>query len=204
MPDLIRTLSRKLKGRLAIISGRALADLDRHLGPLDVAMAGSHGGEFRQTGSSRVQLLADPLPERAAMSLRAIAEDLGGLLVETKPSSAAIHYRSRPEVEAEVVARTVSLAAESGLVVKRGKMVAELMMPEADKGAAVRRFMAMAPFSGTRPLFIGDDITDEDAFRTVSDLGGAGILVGPQRETAALWRLPCVAGVHAWLKAAIA
>ncbi len=204
LPQLLRALSEKLDGRLAIISGRALADLDRHLGHLDIAMAGSHGGEFRHAGSSEILSLADPLPGEIEHGLRAIAEDHGGLLVEPKPFSAAIHYRSRPEAEADVVARAGLLARSAGLALKHGKMVAELVMPGSDKGNAVRRFMEMPEFSGTRPIFVGDDVTDEDAFRIVLDHEGGGILVGPERETAALWRLPGVADVHAWLKAALA
>lgn len=204
LPGLLTRLAHMLDGRLAVISGRALADLDRHLGTLDVAMAGSHGGEFRQAGSAEVHFLADPLPGRVVTSLRAIAEDLGGLLVEPKPFSAAIHYRGKSEAESEVLARTGALAREAGLNLKRGKMVAELVMPGSDKGNAVRRFMEMPVFAGTRPIFVGDDITDEDAFKIVVDHGGGGILVGPERETAALWRLPGVADVHAWLKAALA
>lgn len=204
LPGIIRDIAARLDGRLAIVSGRPLHDLDRHLGPLDVAMAGSHGGEFRPAGSNEVHALADPIPPDIVASLHAIASDLGGLLVETKPCSAAIHFRERPDLEANVLARAASLAESAGLVLKGGKMVAELLMPGADKGRAVERFIQLPPFGGTRPLFVGDDVTDEDAFRSVLDHEGGGILVGPERETAAVWRLPGVADVHAWLKAALA
>ncbi len=60
--------------------------------------------------------------------------------------------------------------------------------------------MREAPFDGTAPVFVGDDLTDEHAFRAVADLGGAGVLVGPQRETAARFRLPSVAAVSEWLE----
>jgi trehalose 6-phosphate phosphatase len=78
-------------------------------------------------------------------------------------------------------------------------MVIELRPPGADKGDAVRAFMTEPDFAGARPLFVGDDLTDEDAFRAAADLGGGGILVGPQRETAAKWRLEDVGAVSAWL-----
>jgi trehalose 6-phosphate phosphatase len=81
-------------------------------------------------------------------------------------------------------------------------MVSELRPPGADKGDAVRAFMTEPDFAGARPLFVGDDLTDEDAFRAAADLGGGGILVGPPRETAARWRLEDVASVSAWLGAA--
>ena len=202
LPELLYKLARLLEGRLAIVSGRSLADLDRHLGPLPVAMAGSHGGEMRDAGRAAVQSLAAPLPLPVAEAVRAVAADHGGLLVEAKPSSIAIHYRDRPRAEADVQARTGAIAATHGLATKHGKMVSELVMPGADKGSAINRFMMLAPFSGTRPIFVGDDVTDEDAFRAVLQYDGGGILVGPERETAALWRIGSVAHVHAWLRAA--
>lgn len=203
LPGLIRKLSRRMNGRLAIISGRSLAALDKHLGPLDVAMAGSHGGEFRGTGSGQVEALAAPLSEVVEAELTRFAQKRPGLLVEPKPFSIAVHYRDRPEAEGELLAHAQALAQAEVMEVKHGKMVIELVMPGSDKGSAVAKFMAMSAFSGTRPLFVGDDRTDEDAFVKVLDYGGGGVLVGPDRETAAHWWLPGVMEVHAWLRAAV-
>jgi trehalose 6-phosphate phosphatase len=72
-----------------------------------------------------------------------------------------------------------------------------------DKGTAIRRWMSRAPMRGTRPVFLGDDITDEAAFAAVRDLDGAGILVGAPRPTAALYRLANPAIARAWLSAAL-
>jgi trehalose 6-phosphate phosphatase len=94
-----------------------------------------------------------------------------------------------------------SLASATGLSVQSGKMVAELRPAGADKGDAVRAFMAEPPFAGARPVFVGDDLTDEDAFRAAADLGGGGVLVGPARDSAARWRLAGVAAVSDWLHA---
>lgn len=200
LPGLLTRLNQWLDGRLAVISGRALADLDRHLGPVGVAMAGSHGGEFRASPDADPVPLADPLPDEVLAQIQAISERLGGLLVEAKPFSAAIHYRDRQEAEHDVLQSAEALAHEAGIRLKRGKMVAELVMPGSDKGSAVERFMAMPQFAGSRPLFAGDDVTDEDAFKAVLGFGGGGILVGPERETAALWRLARVPDVHRWLE----
>ena len=77
-------------------------------------------------------------------------------------------------------------------------------MPGSDKGSAVARFLDLPAFAGATPLFLGDDVTDEDAFVTTAHHGdGGGILVGPARETAARWRLPDVTAVHHWLSAAV-
>jgi trehalose 6-phosphate phosphatase len=82
--------------------------------------------------------------------------------------------------------------------------VVELKAPWADKGSAVRQFMADAGMSGTRPIFIGDDMTDEAGFLAAAELGGAGVLVGPARTTAASYALPDVARTLDWLEAAAA
>jgi trehalose 6-phosphate phosphatase len=92
------------------------------------------------------------------------------------------------------------LAAASGLIVQHGKMVVELRPPGADKGDALRALMTEPEFAGARPMFVGDDQTDEDAFRAAAELGGGGVLVGPPRETAAKWRLDGVSDVAAWLQ----
>jgi trehalose 6-phosphate phosphatase len=204
LPALIERLDTALGGRVALVSGRALETLDRMLGPVDVAMAGSHGGEFRPAGGGEVHPLADPLPDGIAAPLAQFARDNGGLLVERKPFSVAVHYRDRPMMGAPLLAMARDLAEAHGVGVKDGKMVIEVVMPGSDKGSAVARFMEMPPFAGANPYFVGDDVTDEDAFRAVERLGGAGILVGAMRPTSARWRLDSVGAVHAWLAAGFA
>ena len=125
-----------------------------------------------------------------------------GLLVEEKPAGVALHYRLAPERAEEVNAFLEALAARSGLALQRGKMVAELRPEGSDKGAALRRLMGEPPFAGARPVFVGDDLTDEDAFRAAASLGGEGVLVGPARPSAARWRLDGVADVNSWLESA--
>jgi trehalose 6-phosphate phosphatase len=202
LPPLLKALASRLEGRLAIISGRSLADLDQWLGGLDVAIAGSHGGELRQAGGDRVERFTQPPPPEAEAELRRFAAMRAGLLVEPKPTGAALHYRNAPDAEEEALSFAGSLAARRGLELKRGKMVAELLAPGADKGIAIDCLMQLAPFRGSRPIFIGDDVTDEDAFARVLSHDGVGILVGEQRPTAAIWRLDGVTAVHDWLKAA--
>ncbi len=82
-------------------------------------------------------------------------------------------------------------------------MVAELCTPGLDKGAAVRAFMDEAPFAGALPVFVGDDLTDENGFRAARALGGVSILVGPLRATDADMRLDSVPAVRGWLEAAL-
>jgi trehalose 6-phosphate phosphatase len=84
-------------------------------------------------------------------------------------------------------------------MVKRGKYVVELVPPGADKGTAVRAFMSEPPFAGTRPVFVGDDVTDEDGFTAAAALGGFGVLVGYPRPTAAEYGFVDPSSVTAWL-----
>lgn len=204
LPALLGALSERLDGRLAIVTGRSIAALEALLGPVDVAIAGSHGGEFRRARSAGVEPLAAALPAEVLLAVERFAQGNGGLLVEPKPFSVAIHYRRHPGVLDALLAFAHDLGAAQGLAVKHGKQVIELTMPGSDKGTATRRFMALPAFAEATPLFLGDDVTDEDAFHAVRALGGHGVLVGPMRPTAASFRLPDVAAVHAWLKAALA
>lgn len=200
LPPLLDRVAAALHGRLAILTGRALADLDRHLAAPHLAAAGSHGLELRGV-EAEATAAPQALPEARA-ALAAFAAGAPGLLVEDKPAGVALHYRLAPEREAAALALAESLAAATGLAVQRGKMVVELRPPGADKGDAVRALMAEPPFAGARPVVVGDDLTDEDGFRAAAALGGFGILVGAARETEARYRLPGVEAVHAWLEAA--
>ncbi|HEX4736115.1 MAG TPA: trehalose-phosphatase [Allosphingosinicella sp.] len=202
LPPLLERLQARLEGRLAIVSGRAIADLERHLGRVACAVSGSHGFELRLADG---RSLAGTAPERLAAVRHEVARFAAGapgLLVEEKPAGIAIHYRRAPQEEGRVAAFLAGLAERAGLVLQRGKMVVELRPPGADKGEALKRMMTEPPFAGARPLFVGDDLTDEHAFAAAAALGGAGVLVGASRETAARWRLADVASVARWLEAA--
>ena len=118
--------------------------------------------------------------------------------------SLAVHYRAQPEADHAVQDAAQRVAARTGLVIQNGDMVVELRGLGARKGDAVNAFMRIAPFAGFRPVFVGDDLTDEDGFSAASILGGEGVLVGPARQTAALRRLEDVEAVFAWLNTAIA
>ena len=200
---LLGRLAEALDGRLAVISGRALDDLDRILDGSVPALAGVHGLQRRRADGLVVS--AEP-PAGLAAARLALAEGLPvreGLLIEDKGVAVAVHFRQTPESAAAVLALAGEAAARFGLELQRGDMVAELRPPGADKGDAIAAFMAEAPFAGSIPVFVGDDLTDENGFRAVRDLGGYGVLVGPQRKTLAARRLGGVDEVMAWLERAL-
>ncbi|HEY0625551.1 MAG TPA: trehalose-phosphatase [Allosphingosinicella sp.] len=202
LPSLLKRVATRLGGRLAIVSGRSIQDLERHMDCAGVAVSGSHGLELRLADGEHIPLSAPVDLNEAREEIRSFAASLHVLLVEEKPRSVALHYRQAPERQKEVEEFMAALAKRSGLTVQAGKMVLELRPKGADKGDAVRALMAEPQFAGARPLFVGDDLTDEDAFEAAAALGGAGILVGPERPSAAVWRLPNVAAVAAWLRGA--
>ncbi|HEX5184338.1 MAG TPA: trehalose-phosphatase [Allosphingosinicella sp.] len=202
LPSLLERLAGRLEGRLAIVSGRAVADLERHLGRTAFAVSGSHGFELRLADGRRVAGTPPGLLAAIRSDVARFAASVPGLLVEEKPGGIAVHYRRAPREEGRVAAFLAGLAERTGLALQRGKMVVEIRAPGADKGEALRRLMTEPPFAGARPLFVGDDLTDEHAFAAAAALGGAGVLVGAPRATAARWRLPDVAAVARWLEAA--
>lgn len=199
LPRLLERLTDRLGGRLALVSGRSIADLERYVPLPGIPFSGSHGLELRLGDGTHVPLHAPRGLDEVRDRVRRFADERGGLLVEDKPAGIALHFRRVPDARRPVTDFMEQLARESDLIVQHGNMVVELRPHGADKGDAVRALMKDAPFTGARPVFVGDDLTDEHAFAAVAELGGAGVLVGPMRETAALYRLPSVAGVAEWL-----
>ena len=200
--SLLDRLRERLEGRLAIVSGRSLADLDRHLPTSGIAFSGSHGLELKLADGTALPLSVPIGLEAIHERVRRFAADRDGLIVEEKPAGIALHYRQAPDEAGRVAAFMAELARESGFSVQQGAMVAELRPIGATKGDALKAFMTEPGFAGTRPVFVGDDLTDEHGFAAAAQLGGAGVLVGPTRPTAAGFRLPSVAAVAYWLGAA--
>lgn len=194
-------LAERLPGCVAIVSGRSIAQLDAMLGDHArlFAVAGSHGAERRTPEDGHVTPEPPVALERAAAELAefAAAHDL---VFEAKSLGAALHYRAHPELEADAVRFVEQVAETHQLTLQRGKMMAEVRSP-GDKGAALTALMAAPAMAGTKPLFFGDDVTDEDGFAAAAALGGAGVLIGAMRPTAATYRLGDVTALRDWITA---
>lgn len=201
--SLLRRLRDLLEGRLAIVSGRSVATL-RDLGFADFLLAGTHGLEFAHPGSAVEAPMRDPSVDEAEAAFHRFVAGKPGLLVERKSISVGLHFRGAPEWGAEAGELARSLADRLGLAVQPGKMLFELRPGGADKGSAVHALMARDPMAGGTPLFIGDDVTDEEGFAAAAELGGAGILVGPPRATLAAFSLEQVAAVRHYLSLGVA
>jgi len=199
---LLERLGRALDGRLAVVSGRTLADIDRILESKVDCVAAVHGLVLRGVGGEVLATPPHPGLAEAVRRLRAFAARDPGLLVEEKGASVALHYRLARFEAADAQALVRAIAADTGLTRQQGDMVEELRTPGPTKGDSVRAFMQAARFAGAAPIFVGDDATDEHGFEAARRLGGFGVLVGPPRETCASFRLADVAAVIAWLEAA--
>ena len=183
------TLNHYLGGALALISGRPIAQIDEFLHPLQLPAAGVHGDE-RRTASGELVLLAIHPLDNVEAAAQALAQRHPELHVESKRGSIALHYRQAPELE-QLCCEAMQAAVEQspGLTLMRGKMVIEAKPGGASKGAAIESFLAEKPFAGRRPLFVGDDFTDEVGFATVQRHQGLGVKVG-EGASVAWQRLP--------------
>ncbi len=191
-----------LGGALALISGRGIADLDRLFSPLKLRAAGLHGLE-RRGGDGVLENLGEAhLLDRLRGPLSELTDRYPGLLLEDKGLAMALHYRQAPDAEQEIKSFIAKLVAdgEEPLTVLHGKMVVEVKQMDSNKGKAIAAFMAEPPFAGRLPVFIGDDVTDEDGFQVVNDLKGHSILVGDRSPTVARLGLPDVPTLLTWLE----
>lgn len=204
LPGRLRSLFSALDGAVAVVTGRTIDAIDGFLPSQPFAITGGHGAERRLLDNREA---VDPkvLDDAAAIAGR-VTDTLGGepgILIEPKPTGVAVHYRATPEKEALArAAMTQALDGYSQFHAIAGKMVIEARPEWANKGAAIERLMHVKPFASRTPIFIGDDVTDEDGFATADRLGGFGIKIGPG-ETRARFTLPDIAQLYAYLDALI-
>jgi trehalose 6-phosphate phosphatase len=202
--ELLTALHDRFAGRIALVSGRSIAQLDAMVGPIAerIALAGSHGAEVRRDG----RLIEPPRPEGldgAIADVRLYGAGHPEMIIEEKSHGVAMHYRVAPILEEPVKRRAEAIAEKHGLVVQHGKMMVELRGIGWNKGEAVTALMAEVPMAGSLPVAIGDDLTDEPALQVAAEMGGFGVLVGQPRESAALYGLTDVGSVRHWLWEAV-
>lgn len=204
LANLLQALLETFGGAVAIVSGRSLEDLDGLLAPLAMPLAGIHGLERRDAAG---RLHRDEGAERALDAVRAAVGEFvarhDGLFWEDKGAAFAVHFRRAPALESELrgFLEAQRERLDEDFHVQAGKSVFELKPHGRDKGRAVDAFMQEPPFAGRVPVFIGDDVTDEDAFHTVNAAGGHSILVAPAGSaSAAAWRVDSVEDAIGWLE----
>ncbi|HUA90330.1 MAG TPA: trehalose-phosphatase [Steroidobacteraceae bacterium] len=202
--SLLRTLKERTGGAVALVSGRSIASVDAVMHPEALPASGLHGFEQRDAAGSLHRHRA-PVPEalaRVRAAMQQLARRYAGLEVEDKDFALALHFRGAPQLGERVHAAVQGIPEleAGGLRIQRGHLVVEVAPAGVNKGSALAHFMECAPFKGRRPVYAGDDLTDEPAFHWVNLAGGVSIAVRPRRQTAALTALPSVAGVRAWLQ----
>lgn len=196
--DLLERLREQLDGALALVTGRAQADIEPLIAPLHLPAAFEHGAVRRSASGATTRAHSPELGPALAVA-QALAARHSGLLVEHKLTALALHFRAAPHLEAEcTAAMSAAIRHDPGLQLLRGKAVVEVKSASVGKGLAIAAFMAEPPFAGRLPLFVGDDVTDEPGFETVQRLGGAGIKVG-SGDTCALHRIAHPQALQRWL-----
>jgi trehalose 6-phosphate phosphatase len=199
--DTLDAIHEALGGALALVSGRAISGLDGIFRRPRWAAAGQHGME-RRDAAGKITTLPVDVSELARLreAVHTAAAGLPGVRVEDKSWSVAWHCREHPEYEAELARRAPDMVARfPGFELQPGSHVFEFKPRGMDKGVAVAAFLDEAPFRGRRPVYLGDDLTDEHGFALVNARGGAAVRIGARTPSHATFTLSTPADVHAWL-----
>lgn len=178
----LTALKAKLGDAVAFVSGRPIAEIDRLFAPFKASAVGGHGAEIRFTPQgeikrSKLATIDDTLRSEFA----SIVQLDPGILIEDKGFSVAIHYRLSPDLGDEVMQHIVAICRSercAALEILPGKFVVEVKPSGYDKGSGLTEMMTVPPFKGRKPIFIGDDVTDQAAFAALPEFGGMGMSVG--------------------------
>ncbi len=180
--DTLGRLWKHTGGAVAFVSGRPVTELDLIFSPLQLPTVGGHGAELRTVpGAIPEAPRLPPLDPRIKRAFAKIAEAGPGIILEDKGYSLALHYRLAPEKERVVHEAATEIAAgwpAASIELLPGKLVMEIKQTGFTKATAVRELMTYQPFSGRRPIFIGDDVTDLGVFEVLPVFDGIGISVG--------------------------
>ena len=201
LKTLLGHVAERLGGALALVSGRSIGYLDALFAPLRLPAAGLHGVERRKaSGAMHGASFVDTQLNQARAAVTALVQAHPGTIVEDKGRTLAVHFRMAPDREAAVREALTAIAKPLGsnYHIQEGSMVLEIKPRGFTKATAIKAFMAEPPFSGRKPVFIGDDLTDRDGFRMVEDQGGLSVAVGDQVQ--GQFRLENAAAVRGWLR----
>jgi trehalose 6-phosphate phosphatase len=182
-PNLLSNLLavRRLVGSaLAVVSGRPIAQLDALLPGVPYAVAGEHGGAIRYApGQAPVRPALPTAPAHWRAEAERLAASMPGVMVEEKHHGFVLHYRAAPAAGTPLRLALEALLASSAdhFALLPALMAWEVRPIGADKGTAVESLMRSPPFASRTPIFIGDDITDEDGMRASVARGGLGLRV---------------------------
>ncbi len=177
LADVLLRLRALCGDALAIVTGRPIAQIDEYLPDVPFAVAGEHGIAVRLAPGGAIQRPElPPVPPHWLVEGEKLATLHGGVRVERKATGFVLHYRANPQAGALLKLAADAMVAEAGghFHVQSAKMAWEIRPHGIDKGTAVRTLMQHAPFAGRLPVFVGDDLTDEDGIQAAIALGGTG------------------------------
>jgi trehalose 6-phosphate phosphatase len=195
LKDALARLCGELDGALAVVTGRPIETVDALLPGIVPAVAGEHGGAYRSApGAAITRPVLETPPADWVAQAEAFAAARPGVLLERKARGFVLHYRLAPEMGPAIQAEMAKLVATrpEAFQLLPSHMAWELRPHGADKGVAVDHLMALPTFAGRLPVFIGDDVTDEDGMVVARRMGGAGLFVP------SVFGSP--AGVRSWLE----
>ncbi len=198
---LLMNVAERLDGAVALVSGREIRTLDALFAPLLLPTAGLHGVQRRTAaGAMHGAGFVDARLDIARTALLLLARTYPGVLIEDKGRNIAVHYRLAPQFAGVVHRAVLDIAKPLGgdYQVQEGILMFELKPRSFNKATAVDAFMSEPPFAGRRPVFIGDDLTDQDGFAAVEARGGISIGVGARVH--GQYHLDDVTGVRNWLR----
>jgi trehalose-phosphatase len=213
MRQLLEALASQSRIHLAIVSGRALADLRGKVGVGNIIYVGNHGLEIEGCGISFINPVAEelrPIIHNIHYVLSQALEPIKGVLVEDKGLSLSVHFRQVTESKVEMVRKTFeyvvnSVQASSKIRVTTGKKIYEVRPAvDWDKGKAIKFLMEWCIKTDSKnrllPIYLGDDLTDEDAFKVIANYrSGISVFVGERHDTAARYFLESSAEVTKFL-----
>ena len=199
----LQLAAESVAGALALISGRSISALDHLFSPCIFPAAGKHGLERRDAhGNMSTPDIDSSMLDPMRSALHQLILEHRGLLLEDKGNALAFHYRRAPDCESMVrdVMSEVIKPVSDKFMLRPGKYVFEITPRGFTKRTAIEAFMREAPFAGRIPVFLGDDVTDEDGFEAVNELQGYSVRVGNPYASAANYQLASVHSVIAWLR----
>ncbi|GBQ57984.1 trehalose phosphatase [Acetobacter indonesiensis NRIC 0313] len=201
LADTLRHLRAACGDALAVISGRPIDQIDHFLGDIPFAVAGEHGIAVRHRPGGPIERAALPtVPFHWLEEARALVASWPGTRLEHKQAGFVLHYRAAPEAGNAIreAAESWMRDADGAFHLQAAKMAWEIRPTGIDKGYAVSLLMETVPFAGRKPVFVGDDVTDEDGIKTAVRLGGIGLRIPADFPTPAAfrtWLASLVAGI---------
>ncbi len=201
LKTLLRHVAERLGGALALVSGRSISYLDLLFAPLRLPAAGLHGVERRKaSGAMQGASFTDSQLDEARAALKELLLEHPGTSLEDKGRTLAVHFRMTPKSEADLRESLIAITRPLGsnYHIQEGNMVLEIKPRGFTKATAIKAFMSEAPFSGRTPVFVGDDLTDQDGFRFVEEQGGISVAVGDRVH--GQYRVENAAAVYHWLE----